>query len=721
MMNDFINLELLKRVFKALCFYAVISLFPTIANGSGTVNSGISTGTAVYSNYVADYTNINKDTKIAASAASTALNATGNFLSSLGFFVVTPTISGKFPNITTNYFSVCFGDNWHVSNVTGNSIFNPRISAYNEVIVSCIGWRGSVTLNAFGECNQIGIKRVCARFTTPCQNGNNRCCGSDSCSAPNPNSSSCPNCKQTQAYRICAFEDPAIPFDPNDNNYKLMPFQQNSPAPPAVTGGDNLVALGAVVMAAGLLVPGLGEGTMLIGAAIMLAGGIMDLIQVITSTINYVVIQNVGCIDVPLAPSPPPFFSPLVPPYPTPGVVGICQYSPDYAISTASQAQLLSSGLTQAQINNLQYKQISTSNAICEVGGSLGSAAQYSTFENPAVRIYFSNPLPLCTGPNVNDVCVNGISVETPDSLQQDNMGLLPICSNSIKTNCITFPSNRTTGGPFRTYYNIQNSSALGMTLGGNAPQTTSYVKVDPSLQSLSLAGINDTQYADSAIGNTLTITDTNGTNRTFYVNLDTTGSQVCVTDQTVSSNPTQVNCIPRPLMFNPPVITSCLTKNTCQYTGSENLSAQPRMSVSLGSPAKTSIIGVDTMIPNPNSTITPQGVMAPKAFCVQDDIVTAGNSTSKPSPCYIYGAQFGAYITDNNNQTPATSSNGTITPYAAGGGYTTGIQYYQGNYCSNGIRLSFSMLITITCPFIPWFMRDSWIMPICPYFLPNS
>ena len=38
-----------------------------------------------------------------------------------------------------------------------------------------------------------------------------------------------------------------------------------------------------------------------------------------------------------------------------------------------------------------------------------------------------------------------------------------------------------------------------------------------------------------------------------------------------------------------------------------------------------------------------------------------------------------------------------------------------------NGIRLSFSMLITITCPFIPWFMRDSWIMPICPYFLPNS
>jgi hypothetical protein len=664
-MNLFIALKKNFDSLKILLIFFTIGLLASLAS-------------ADTSNYTANYSNINSDSKKAKTGIEDAADDASGLLKSMGFFTVTPKTTSTFPY--TNYFTACFKDNWEVYKVSGNSIFNPRIQAYNEVIISCIGWRGKVTLSAYGQCKYIGIKRVCARFSAPCENGNNRCCGSDSCGLPN--SSSCPDCSQTQAYRICAYEDPPIPIDPNDNNYNLMPFHENTPAPPAVTGGDNLVAIGAVLLAAGLLVPGLGTGVMLI----MLAGGIMDLIEVITSTINYVVIQNVGCIDVPLAPSPPPFFSPLVPPTPTPGILSICHYSPKYYIESAAQSDLLTAGYTQEQITQLQYKQISKSDDLCENGGELGSAKQYSTYENPSVRIYFSNPLSFCTAnQSTYDVCVIGQALGLPDEIQIDNNGFLPVCTATVVNNCINFPSGRTAGGPYRTNYSLATSAALG--ISDNTPSDTTYVIVDPSLQTLTLKGIDDAEYIDSAIGNTVTIEDTNGLTRTFYISLNDAGDQVCVTDKTNSDSEKDLGCVERPLVMSPPIVTACATTSSCGYSG-QDITAQSRMSVSLGTPAKNAIIGVDTVISNPEDS---SSYLAPTAFCAQDDIVTSGNSSSNQAPCYIYGSQFSAYITDSDNQTPATTSNGTITPNIGGVDYTGGIQYSQGSYCRGATKICLS------------------------------
>jgi hypothetical protein len=663
----------LKKHCNIIFIYFIISLFPSLATAE--------------SNYIANYTNVNSDTVTSQASISNAISLTGDAFASLGFFTVTPTISGSFPNYVSNYFQVCFGDNWKVESPSGNSIFNAKIKAYNEVIVSCIGFRGSVTLHAYGQCKYIGLKRVCGRFTGPCENDNDRCCGSDSCGAPSSSSKSCPNCKQESAYRICAYYDPPIPIDPNDNNYDLMPFHKNTPAPPAVTGGDNLVVIGAMIVAAGLFVPGLGAGAIAVGGALMLAGGIMELIEVITSTINYVVFKNVGCIDVPLAPSPPPFFSPLIPANAYPGVISICKYSPKYYLDSSTQSGLLSNGYTQAQIDQMQYKQNSTSDDLCENGGTLGSAKQYSTYENPAVRIHFSNPLPICATQSTYDVCVMGSSLDSPKEIQTDNNGLLPVCSESIINNCVRFPSGRATGGPFRTNYSLTASSALGASGFVSNPVDTTYVVVDPSLQSLALKGIDDAEYVDSSIGNTVTAFDTDGQERSFYVSLNDSGDQVCVTDKTVSGADVALACVDRPLVMNPPSITPCPTSTSCGYSG-QDISTQPRMSISLGSPAKTAIMGIDTTIINPEDNTS---FLAPTAFCAQDDIVTSGNSSSNQAPCYIYGSQFTAYITDADNQTPATSSNGTITPNIGGAEYVGGIQYSQGVYCRGATKLCLS------------------------------
>ncbi len=609
-------MQFIKNLIKIIIFNSLI--FSAIAADS--TNS-----------YKANYDNLYNNQASTASQNS----ANNGFSDSSAYFTV---------NITSplDYFSdKCFSEKWIVSNVAGNSYFSPRIIISNEIIVSCIGRRGTVQLSAYGECKFIGTKRVCARFTPVCKHGNDLCCGSNSCT-----SNACPGCLPKQANRICAFDDPGIPFDLNDPNLSLMPFNENASVPPAVTGGTNIVALGAFLTAAGAAT---GFGS-LAGSGVMLAGGVMHIVEQITSIVNTNVNKNVGCIDIPLAPSPPPFFSPLTPPYPTPQIMSICQAN-----------------------------QVSTSNALCEVGGDINGTAEYSSFENPSLRVFFSNPIPLCGSTTASgDYCVLGQNIDTPSNLQVMNKSLLPICSDDSQSNCIKFPSGRKNAGPFRTYYKLAVSSSLGMV--NNTPEVTPYVVIDPNIQSLSLTGIEDANYVDVAIGNTVNMNDINGNSRSFYAYLNDTGDQICLKDLTVLSNPNEIGCIARPLLQSPPKV--------AYIDGSSNPSAQPRISVAVGTPEKNGIIGVDTLIPLTTPNAAAGSVMAPTAFCVTDDITRNGTSTSNQAPCHIYASNFGAYITDGNNNTPDSTIDGTITPTILNGTYTGGLQYVKGAYCRGATKI---------------------------------
>ena len=574
-----------------------------------------------------------------------------------------------------------FKSTWSVSVPTNNTIFNPSITVSNTTLAFCVGTRGTITLNAFGQCKAIGLLRTCARFTPPCQYGNNWCCGGN-CSVGASNSS-CPNCKAESAYRICAFYDLPIPLDPNDNNLNLMPYQKDTPVPPAVKGGSTIAVEGAMLFAAGSLVPGLGLGVQMIGEAMMIAGGIMDLVQVITSVINYTVVANVGCIDVPLGPIPPPFFSSIVGTTPTASASQICQYSPEFEVTTAD-------GYTQEEASELNYKQISTPGTPCEIGAGTSSSPSYSSFENTSIRVFFENALPLCTGNSTSgnlDICVMTNNVASPSSLAQTNNSLLPICSNGITSNCINFPSKKTTGGPYRTYYTL-TSNIDGST------GTTTYVDLsNNSNYSLSLASINDNPYIDIVAGGSGTITDYNNTARSFSASIDPTGTQICAYDTTDSTGqPLEVGCFDRPISTTLPTVTPCAAG--CDYASS-NTASQPIVSVSVGNPAKSGVMGVALALQDPSSTSNPPGVLPPTPFCMQDDNMSNGSASNVANqvPCMIYSSPFSVYLTDQFNSTPANSptGNGTVTASQTsnnGSSIVTGINYVNGSYCFGATNL---------------------------------
>lgn len=590
-----------------------------------------------------------------------------------GFYAVAPFI---WQNGVLVANPACFQSTWSVSIPANNTVFNPAISVSNTTLVFCVGTRGTITLNSFGQCKAIGLLRTCARFTPPCQYGNNWCCSGD-CSVGAADDSTCPSCQAASAYRICAFYDLPIPLDPNDNNIDLMPYQEHTPVPPAVTGGSTIATEGAMLTAAGALVPGLGLGVQMIGEAMMVAGGIMELVQVITSVINYTVVSNVGCIDVPLAPSPPPFFSSIVGTTPTASASQICQYSPEFQVTTAD-------GYTEAEAAELNYKQVSTPGIACEIGAGTSSSPSYSSFENTSIRVFFENPLPLCTGnsaPGNLDTCVVGSNIAAPDSLAQTNNSLLPVCTNGTTSNCIKFPSGNNSGGPYRTYYTL-TSNISGSTA------TTTYVDLTNNANySLALTGINDNAYIDIVAGSSGTITDFTNTARSFSANIDTTGTQICAYDTTDSSGqPLLVNCFDRPISTTFPTVTPCA--NGCNYASS-NTPTQPVVSVSVGNPAKTGVMGVALALTDPASTSSPPGILPPTPFCIQDDNISNGtaSNTNNQVPCTIYSAPFSAYITDQYNSTPdsSPSGNGTITSYQSSNNSSavvTGINYVNGSYC---------------------------------------
>ena len=595
-----------------------------------------------------------------------------------GFYIVTPRV---ITTSTSPYFrldfSPCTKNKWEVTSPIPNTIFKPVIKAHMEKVTACLGYHGSVTLSAWGECKTMGFERACARFTAPCDHDNDHCCPGKECDNPAP--SSCPGCKDQTAYRICVFDDPMLPWDLNDNNVHLMPFHERSPAPPTVTGGDDVTNTGALILAAGILVPGLGATVMAIGAATMLAGGIMTLAEIITSTINYTVTKTGGCIDIPMAPSPPPFFPTVVGSTPIASVTSICAYSLDYYINEATQAEYRNYGLPQSEITNLQYKQPSTISQPCEISGIIGTASVYSSYEYPAIRVSFNNSIPLClssTTTSTVDTCVLAQNMDIPANLESLNKSLIPICSTPSDINCIKFPSGRTTGGPFRAKYNLINNNE-------NPASVVSTPFVWPTSGfSIELAGINDNEYVDLGVGTSATIYDLDNTARIIQAQYNANGDEICAQDITDSSGlPIEIGCSPRPALMQPPEVAAL---------GGANADTQPKISVSVGTPAKIGVIGVDVAFPNPTSTESPPSFLAPTAFCVSDDIVAGGGTTSaNPTPCYIYAGLFSAYITDNYNQTPASAplGDGTVTPTATG----QGIHYINGMYCSGATKICLS------------------------------
>ncbi len=632
----------------------------------------------------------------------------------------------------------CMEDSWDVHVVSSSTMFNPKIKVHNRLVIACFGWEDTLTLSAYGECNFFGAVRVCARITPAGEYGNNYC--SDGSCDPargenSSNDSACPSCSPKPMYRICVFEDPMAPADPNDPNPYSMPSHALSPPPPDQSMGDQGTEAYEAATSdvtkwmedTGIMVPGIGLGASMVAQEISVAGDILNMALELTglSYINYVANNaiaeakpsmwlissnldssgNRGCVDYPTGPPPPPYCSPVVGTVPTVNLSNLCQYSPEFEASNS-------------------YKQTSTSSDTCEISSSNSEpngSPVYNSFENPMVRLYFNNPMHICdadhTSTGSSDLCFVGNTLSSPSNIWLNNKSLLPICDGTTTTNCVSFHSGRKTGPPggttnsFRTYYNLSNPSCIGNTTAGADQQMIDYAVYPPPTSGnaceVVLAGIYDSNYIDIAVGQTLATTDYINLTRTYTATLNTEdgdGMSLCITEGPISGTGSESNCstaddgggateitcdIARPHMFQP-TVSSCLDQTACYYNDSSVPYEQPRISFNVGNPSKRGIVGIDLALTDGSN---PPNTLPPKPFCVLDEKATtgAGDSTSYPAPCQVYQAKvFSAYVTDSYNKTSDSSptGDGTITPYSGGDPYTGGIQYAKGIYCRGATRI---------------------------------
>jgi hypothetical protein len=662
------------------------------------------------SNYDSNYANV----------SNTAANA--NTVNHKNGFVVEPPLirigSYKVAGLTVPRYKLnpkCLKTEWEAyipsNRALATQYFSPQIEVYNSTVIACFGYRGTVVLNGYGGCKFIGLIRVCARITPPCQYGNNHCCpqyqyptnldgspdlsqtptisGYHSCNnqkcpdngpLPDSNDSNCKCCKDIQMFRICAFEDP---WDLTDTK-NSMPFHEATTLPSNMVGGSTLMAFGAMLMLLGLFIPGVGAALMTIGFLMILAGGIMNLVAFIGSIINQFVVDNRGCIDYPMGPSPPPYCDSIVGSRPSAQLMNICSQSAYFYPYTD---------------NNIQP---SETNSPCEIVKDIDTGIKkYSSFENPIVRIYFNNPLPVCASGNTStsDVCVFPISLVSPSELWQSG-SIINICADASEINCVRLPSGILDVGPFRPYYTLENAGSIGLNLvpgssTGNMPFadfeniSTSSTAPPPYL---SFAGVQNSDYVDVTPGNLITIHDYNLTKRMFLIRFNDAGDQISITERANGANDNTplpsdqpVGLIDRPHMPLP-VISSCPNNNSCEYTSSQDPTTQMRIKASLGNPAKQTIIAVDLIDADGNA-------QSPTPFCYKDDNTSHGNATNNEIPCTLYASKvFSAYITDDNNRTTDTAgSDGSIAGNYNGAQYIGGLEYVRNMYCRGATKICLS------------------------------
>lgn len=627
-----------------------------------------------------------------------------------------------------------------VSTADNATLFVPTVQVHYDSMTACIGFAGNITLGTSGNnCGYIGAYRYCARMAGEDEDYNHFACstfgssctygGTYNCSVQHDGASnatdydkdydcwgyydcSCPGCRDICAMRVCVYLDPSQTYGVNetdDNDENFMPYHESVVA-------DGKSATGKTVYF-NTEVDKIGDDASDSGSA-----AFTD-----TSHNN----GAVGCVDIPIGPYPPPYCDPIIGSVPVGNTANVCQYSPEFELSETED--------DAGDAGN--YEQVSSVNLPCEIstnntGGTPGNSnAFYNIFEKPLVRIYFSNPLPLCapgytapTNGTQNDVCFQMQTNLTPDQIAANNQNLIPVCSSatgSSTENCITFPSGRTTGPTgssdvfgnqyqyFRMYYNVTNSSTPTV--------IEPYVYYNPAdytstpLPNQVVAGLYDSYYIDitdlgcsgsSICTKTVGMVDYTNTARDFgafidlgtdpYTGLPSSGSgdgtQICVDEISDANGNMPIGCFNRPMMFSP-TVSPCLTPGSCFFSKSAtNIAQNPRISFQVG--RKFTDIDGTTVNPEPGVIgIDISSSDAPITYCIQDDNNTSGQgTTSDTTPCTVYKAKlFSAYITDDTNYSLDSDPNavdGTVTPYKSGTQYTGGMQYANYVYCRGGTQI---------------------------------
>lgn len=159
----------------------------------------------------------------------------------------------------------------------------------------------------------------------------------------------------TPRLQLCAFEDP---IDINDVDPDSQHLHYMTPGTPFLENQYTAYAEMLLVTSAVLYVTVGGSAVVIAAAAALL------ILAAIQTHVNYVVMQDEGCVDIALSPYPPPYPTILTSPIPMPTTQAVC---------TSQQTPLTHDCVTPKV------------------------AGEYDTFSVPRVRAGFNDVIPLCT------------------------------------------------------------------------------------------------------------------------------------------------------------------------------------------------------------------------------------------------------------------------------------------------------------------------------------
>ncbi|MFN7039188.1 MAG: hypothetical protein ACK4OM_06470 [Alphaproteobacteria bacterium] len=510
-----------------------------------------------------------------------------------------------------------------------STIFIPTLKLYYKL---CGFWAcGCHTkeLKGYGECAYVEGLRFCARAAGRHEHGNN-----------------------SDKVQICAYQDP---WDDMDTNANLMPFHHNASTKGTDSTASNAsTATGILVGSAVVLMPfTLGMSAVVLG----IAAGISELISFARGSWNHIVTSNVGCVDIPRAPFPPPFCATLPSIPPEAYIQKICANGES---PTFSNQCLLTKNSTS--VNNI--------------------AASESSFEKPLVRVSYKNYVQICNEGNPKEPCVKLCNAPTDinEAFHNSSKDIVKICSStdnkcpSDSEFCAIF-----NGEKLSTATELQLVYTLSDQYNTQSAQT-SWHKLEFNSEtnptSFKIYGVNDSDFYDLSYSFSMDQGNATPSSKSLrlpisineksqnikyvdyaaYIDLDHP-MEICVKDKTNNKN---LGCVDRAAMPKPQVArcgdTNGLEDNCLKQIASNCTSenSSPTIAVGFGNPMQCGKINIPY------------------------------NSKANTSSLTLHGIKFSAVATNENYTLPTAteqSISGTYENTSAGSTYVKGLEYQSGNY----------------------------------------
>jgi hypothetical protein len=522
--------------------------------------------------------------------------------------------------------------------------------------------------------------------------------------------------------KLCAYKDPSL-YDLVTFIVDVMDYNPNSQ--PIHGGVGTLSPIGEILIffintvpgavgslgtlvgqlmdsVVGVIIPGIDVFKTIfdaLGLILQKAGGLITLFLTEMLQLNRVVTENLGCVELPLGPYPPPYCPQLVATPPTPSTQPICP------INSVTGLPILTS-----QVNK------------CVKSSAVNNAIRNS------IRITFDNFVPLCAhGENslTTDKCVNILNAGNLSAanihMMSANTDLINACSSPSDTSvCVStmigVPAN---AGKFRVVYGSKTGSTIqpngyyvednGIPVTPPALPNPIYDCGDPRAGATcqKIWGVNTGDFIDATLlfpqvepvqnnsavlQSNASLTDYNGMSRTFNVSIvrqevsNQTPNQICVTE-----GADVVGCQDRPSAPTPQAYECANPPNGVSISSCTDNFWIPQFIASLQA-------GSDST----NTVVT---------------IYNVHTSTPPQEPINLAGFEYGSFATDYNYTTmpfsgpnaPNSSSiygtyKNNIPPYPtptppAVATYLTGLEYVNSQYIQGGKYACLNLSNVDNCP----------------------